>query len=166
MGPELKWNLSLFDSKEMDFTEYLRVLESDNLNISFYETLIVVTLPDLSCAASHPCDATPHGLRKSSEANVIFKYLERKKVKHIIEAVVPDCMVHPHANKSIISALRPFNIRRLKWRKLDLGVKTIALAAPEVEVLTLYSSGDRDVLSQWVNFDGLCQLSQVVDLQN
>ena len=165
MGPELKWDLSTFDNNKMNFTEYLRVLESDNFNISFYETLLAVALPDLSCAGSHPCDATPHGLRKSSEASVLFKYLERKRVKHIIEAVVPDCMVHPHANKSIISALRPFNVRRLKWRKLDLGVKTIAMAAPEVEVLTLYSSGDRDALSQWVNFDGLCQLSKVVDPQ-
>lgn len=156
--------MSTFDDKERNFTEYLRVLESDNFNISFYETLIAVALPDLSCTGSRPCDATPHGLRNSSEANVIFKYLERKGVKHIIEAVIPDCMVHPHANRSIISALRPFNIRRLEWRKLDLGVKTIAMAAPEVEVLTLYSSGDRDVLCQWVNFDGLCQLSQVVYL--
>ena len=93
---------------------------------------------------------------------MIFSHLGSKGVKHIIEAVVPDCMVHPHANRHIINALRPFNIRRLKWRRLDLGVTTIAMAAPEVEVLTLYSSGDRDALSQWVGIDGLCRLSKVV----
>ena len=95
---------------------------------------------------------------------MIFKHLGAKGVKHIMEAVVPDCMVHPHANRHIINALRPFNIRRLKWRKVDLGVKTIAMAAPEVEVLALYSSGDRDVVSQWVDIDGLCQLPKVAAL--
>ncbi len=162
VGPELKWDLSIFNNKKLNFTEYLRILESNNLNISFYETLIRVTLPDLSCSGNRSCDATTHGLRKSSEANVIFSHLKSKGVKHIIEAVVPDCMVHPHANRHIVNALRSFNITRLKWRKLDLGVKTIAMAAPDVEVLTLYSSGDRDALSQWVDIDGLCQLPKVV----
>ena len=96
---------------------------------------------------------------------MIFGFLKSKGVKHIIEVIVPDCMVHPHANKHIINALQPFNVKRLKWRKLDLGFKTIAMAAPEVEGLTLYSSGDKDALFQLVNVDGLCQLPQVTALQ-
>ena len=158
--------MSAFDEKglNLDFAEYLQVLESNKFNTNFYETLIQVVLPDLNCTGSRSCEATIQGLRMSSEANVIFNHLKSKGVKHIVEAVVPDCMAHPHVNRNIISALRDFNIRCLKWRKLDLGVKTIAMAAPEVEVLTLYSSGDRDALSHWVAVDGLCQLPKVVTL--
>ena len=161
-GPELKLDLSGF--KTMNFMEYLPVLELDNLNISFYETLIKVVLPDLNCHDNHSCDATKHSLRKSSEAGIVFRYLKSKGVKHIIEAVIPDCMVHPHANRYIIDALRPFNVKRLNWRKLDIGVETIKRAAPDVEVLTLHSSGDWDALSRWVGVDGLCQLPKVAVL--
>ena len=149
----------------MNFVAYLGVLKSNRFNIKFHETLKRVTLPNLSCSENRSCDATNHGLRKSYEAWVVFDYLRSKGVKHIIEVVVPDCMVHPHANKYIIAALRPFDVRRLKWRKLNLGVRTIAMAAPEVEQLTLYSSGDIDALYQWADTDGLCRLPKVVALQ-
>lgn len=37
-------------------------------------------------------------------------------------------------------------------------------STPEVETLTLDSSGDEDALSHWINVDGLCQLPKVEGL--
>ena len=52
-------------------------------------------------------------------------------------------------------------VKRLNWRKLNLGVSTIQMAAPGVEDLTLYSSGDADSLLQLSGRDGLCKLEKV-----
>ena len=92
---------------------------------------------------------------------MMFNHLRSEGVNHIIGVVVLDCMVHPHANRYISSALPPFNVRRLKWWRLDIGVKTTAIAALEVEELVLCLRGDRDALSQWVDIDGLFQLPRV-----
>lgn len=155
------WDLSTFDRESFNFSEYLRFLEHKHLNVKFHETLLRVAIPNLGCTDTKRCDADAHGLRKAREANVIFNHLAVNGVKHILKVVVPDCTIHPHANKDIIDALRPFTIRNLDWRKSNLGVKTIMMSAPDVETLALYSSGDEDALAQWINSDGLCQLPKV-----
>ena len=154
----------MFDAENLDFPEYLDDLKKDRLNIEFYKTLIRVKLPDLSCSPKKACTATlTHPVRNDSEANLIFDYLSRKGVQRVIEAVIPDCIVHPHSNRNIINALKPMGVKRLNWRKLNLGVSTIQMAAPEVEDLTLYSSGDADALLQLTGPNGLCKLRKVTN---
>ena len=70
-------------------------------------------------------------------------------------------MMHPHSNRDIIASLQTLRVKRLHWRKVDLGMKTLKVIATEVEHLTLYSSGDFDTLAHWVSHDGLCQLTKV-----
>jgi len=158
-GYELLWDLSTFDNENTNFSEYL--LRLRQLNVIFHETLVRVALPNLSCTGKQSCDATTHGLRENPEANLIFKHLADCKVKHILKVVVPDCTIHSHSNRDIIDALKPFAIENLDWRKVDLGVTTIRMAAPEIETLKLYSSGNRDVLSNWIDTNGLAQFPKV-----
>ena len=159
--------MSIFNADNLDFNEYLDDLREDRLDIKFHETLLRVVLPNLSCVPNNACAINlPHPLRKDSEANLVFDYLIRKGVKRVIEAVIPDCIVHPHSNRNIINALKPLEVKRLNWRKLNLGVSTIQMAAPEVEALTLYSSGDADALLQLSGPEGLCKLEKVAGPKN
>src|SRR5208282_4980410 len=109
------------------------------------------------------CDpqATESLHREPGDACLIFDSLRKRGVRYVLEVTVPDCPIHPHSDEAIIQCLKGLHVRHLDWRKRDLSVATLLQAAPEVEEVHLYSSGNLDVLSHWASYEGLYHLPKV-----
>ena len=67
----------------MNFSKYLEDLE--HLKINFFDTLIKLELPNLSCVSKEPCLAVAHGPRKGSEARLVFDYAISKGVTNVMK---------------------------------------------------------------------------------
>jgi hypothetical protein len=153
-------NLSIFDRQASNFKEWLSSVNI--MNVSFDTMLKSVRLPDLQCQGDSPCTELHHGLRNPGEAPPLFNYLRLKhKVAEIFEIIVPDCPIHPHSNDAIRTSLNGFRVRHLDWRKKDLSLETVNRAAPNLESLCLYSSGNADVLGHWASVNGLGRFKEV-----
>jgi hypothetical protein len=91
---------------------------------------------------------------------LIFDLLYNKKVKKIIKLIVDDDEDIPHSDE-IIEKLSRFEIEEWDWRKMDICSEVIRTAAPDVQQVFLYSSGNNSVLRGWSCSDGLNQLKKV-----
>jgi hypothetical protein len=151
-----------FEKSEFDFGAYLKTLP--NKTAKYESWLKCVILPNLQCDLEHPDGTSRHTVEGQREASLIFNHLRKMNVERVFEVNVPDCLIHPHTNEAIINCLRGLHVKHLTWRKMDLSVATIMEAAPEVEELYLYSSGNMDVLSHWASYEGLYHLLKVCHL--
>ncbi|KAH0562627.1 hypothetical protein GP486_002690 [Trichoglossum hirsutum] len=161
---ELFWAMESFEKPGCDFSAYLKTLPKKTAK---YESwLKCVRLPNLQCDPKHPDGIAQHTIGGQREASLVFGHLRKMNVERVFEVIVPDCLTHPHTNEAIIKCLRGLHVKRLAWHKMDLSVITIMEAAPEVEELCLYSSGNMDVLSHWASYEGLYHLLklQCVDI--
>jgi len=156
LGHDFFLDLQTFDNSSPRYLSYL-----ENFNDVHFECenwLKYVRLPEFHCDPKAP-DELHKGPR--ADARIIFDSLRKRNVDCILEITVPDCPNHPHSDESIIHCLNGLQVKRLDWRKPDLSVKTILKAAPDVEEICLYSSGNQDVLIHWASYEGLYRLQKV-----
>jgi hypothetical protein len=100
------------------------------------------------------------------EATSILTWLGTcKQVDRIFEVHVEDFLHSPHSEENIEHALQGFDVRDLDWRRVDLSVCSILEAAPNVEYLYLYSSGNPAVIDHWLGPNGVCTLLMVSDME-
>ena len=164
-GAELFLDLSLFDDRLPAFGAWLEDL--DGLKVAFDSSLKIVKLPELHCTLENPCDPLAFGLRTGDTAPAprIFNFLASEghgqPVRNVTEVDVRDCPIHPHTNSSIQGCLATRNVKILNWRKKDFDLNIVKKVAPAVEELTLYSSGNMDVLNSSTSDGGLKQLANV-----
>ncbi|KAI9793750.1 MAG: hypothetical protein M1833_000696 [Piccolia ochrophora] len=85
----------------------------------------------------------------------IFNFLRQKGVKRVLSVLVDDMDVPAHSDESIEHALEGLKVEVWNWRKFDLCVETIRVAAPEAREVHLYWSGNNTVLNGWSAPGGL-----------
>ncbi|KAG0131236.1 hypothetical protein HOY82DRAFT_560245 [Tuber indicum] len=96
------------------------------------------------------------------DLQVMFDWLRNNRgVKKIIEVRVLDNEDPPHSDEIIEKSLKNFDVEVLNWFKFDLCSETILKAAPNVQEVHLYSSGNNAVLHAWSGCDGLAKLSKL-----
>jgi hypothetical protein len=99
-------------------------------------------------------------------ANIVFDLLKAKGVRTIVKVDVRDCLLHPHSDSNVIQCLRSFVVRKLDWRRADMGIEVLLQAAPDIEEITLYYTGNKEVLNRWTGYEGLRRLKKVAILLN
>jgi hypothetical protein len=141
------------------------------MNLSFETILAYVKLPKVPLETQNLKQAIAKRAVKEkgnlpgtglSVYGDVFHWLYQNGVRQIIEVTVDDLIATPHSDE-IIETLSRFNIEILNWQKLDLCSETIVKAAPSVEELFLYSSGNNAVLRSWSCKHGLRELKKVGD---
>ena len=151
-------DLSGFNDPSLDFELWLQDVDELNLKLDTY--LKIVKFPDLCCRRKKPCKPLRYGLQVDSpttrsSATQVFDFIKKQNVRHVLEIDVPDCTFHPHSNSNIQKCLNGLDVRVLMWRKKDLPLDILHDFAPNLEEVTLYSSGNRDILQSWTSYDGL-----------
>jgi hypothetical protein len=94
----------------------------------------------------------------------IFKLLQTRGVKKIVQLIVDDEEEYPHRD-DVIEAVAEFGVEVFEWRKMDLSSTVIKAAAANATQLRLFSSGNECVLRDWSSCDGLKQLGSVSQLK-
>ncbi|KAI1768444.1 subtilisin-like protein [Hypoxylon sp. FL1150] len=93
---------------------------------------------------------------RRTEALSIFRWLRLcKGVERVFQVHVDDCRHHPHSEEDIETALAGLDVRELDWQRVDLSASSVYAAAPGVEKLWLYSSGNGAVLDHWFGENGI-----------
>jgi hypothetical protein len=105
-----------------------------------------------------PQDQEQKGL---NDLEVIFRWLRDNHVTRIYRIIIVDNEEPSHTDTAIVRALEDFDVKIWDWKKLDLCTDVILKAAPDVEEVTLYSSGNTAVLLGWSSPDGLPKLDKV-----
>jgi hypothetical protein len=99
------------------------------------------------------------------EAHSVLKWLkDRKGVRKIIEVQIADSQYHPHSEQVIEESLEGFDVEILNWKRADLSVDSISLAAPNVKKLYLYSNGSKASIGHWASSDGVGRLEKVSNM--
>ena len=80
---------------------------------------------------------------------ILFEFLRKKKVRRIVRLIVADRDKIAHSDEAVEIALRGFEVEIWDWQKFDICTETIASAAPDVEEIHLYWSGNNAVLRGW-----------------
>ena len=80
---------------------------------------------------------------------VLFQFLRRKKVERIVRVIVADKDEIAHSDEAVENALGGLEVEIWDWQKFDICTETIATAAPDVEEIHLYWSGNNAVLWSW-----------------
>lgn len=96
-----------------------------------------------------------------TDAVMIFDWLRKRDVKKIVRVIVMDGKEVPHTDEAIVESLKDFEVEVWDWRKFDTCSETIRLAAKDVRILHLYSSGINAVLRGWSSEQGLVLLEKV-----
>lgn len=173
MEVELKFEFDLsYETRPIDRT-YLDGLQG-RLNLRFESILAYVDLPKAAMsesrrspsAASSPAYEAGAASRESSRNGLelykdVFEWLWQNGVRRILEVRVNDLVEMPHKDHVIEAALKPFQVEKWNWKKLNICSDTILRAAPDVREVFLYSSGNNAVLRSWSCKHGLAQLKKV-----
>lgn len=101
-----------------------------------------------------------HILKPPNNCQIIFQHLKASRgVNAILDVAVDDLSRKraPHTNEVIIACLREFRneIEKWDWRKIDMCIDAVIVAAPNIKDIHLYSSGNNAVLKSWSALDGL-----------
>lgn len=101
----------------------------------------------------------------------VFDWLWESNIQKILSVDVDDSGSEPHTNAAIRKAFRgekagtdwarDFQVEVWKWKKYDLCSDTIAVSAPSVREVYLFSHGNTAVLKGWASKGGLAKLKQV-----
>ena len=144
--------------------------------LEFESTLRYVDFPIFEIAKNNSSHTNDHDLRYGTkmnhsrsddigfrdEAYSVLKWLrDRKGVRKIIEVQVADSQYHPHSEQVIEESLEGFDVEILNWKRADLSVDSISIAAPNVKKLYLYSNGSKASIGHWGGSDGVGRLEKV-----
>ena len=95
------------------------------------------------------------------DMTVLFQFLRKEKVQRIIHVIVDDRDKIPHSDGAIDIALRGLKVEKWDWQKFDICMETIASAAPDVEQIHLYWSGNNAVLRGWSDKEVLKRMTKL-----
>ena len=97
------------------------------------------------------------------EVQKVLKWLSgHKGVTKIFRLRVPGSTPRTESEEFVGKALRKISVIQLDWGVLDLSIDILlGCGAKDVEVLHLYSSGNRGVLQQWSGDEGVKLLKKV-----
>ena len=95
------------------------------------------------------------------DMTVLFDFLREKKVRRIVRVIVADRDRNAHSDVAVEIALRSFRVEIWDWQKFDMCTETIASAAPDVEEMHLYWSGNNAVLWGWSNKEILRRMKEL-----
>jgi hypothetical protein len=177
---ERKFYLNLAGESAILDKAYIETMK-DKSGMEFETILDCVTLPYWN----QLCHRSSHG-RQSAEPveesnnradmevdpyRAIFDWLWESNVRKILSVEVDDSESEPHTNAGIRKAFRgemtetdwarDFKVEVWKWKKFDLCSDTIAVSAPSVREVHLFSHGNTAVLKGWASKSGLAKLEQV-----
>jgi hypothetical protein len=131
--------------------------------VQFESTLRYVQFPDRDHVSPNTDHSNPSIPR--TEVPIVLKWLrEVKKVTTIVELNVPDSYIHPHSEETIENAIAQFDVQILNWRRLDVSVECVKVAARQVRSLSLYSSGNWAAIRHWTSSKGICELEFLRDI--
>lgn len=150
----------MFDHND-GFKEWLK--GAPDLAVDFETCLLEVKLPELrrTRKEQHQCIMSNRKFGSKLPSNIVFDLLRSKGVKTVVNVHVRDCPTHPHGDSNIIQSFQNLVVRKLNWRKMDMGIEVLLQAVPEVEDLTLYYSCNEEVLARWTGYEGLRRLKNV-----
>lgn len=174
---QISLNLSSFDGAAHNFRALMtRITRGSSaerrvFDVDYESTLVYVSSPDLDLLNGPVPDRVTFDdqsgdIATSSVARVDFcKVLqwlhEIHGVSRIIELEVRDSLLYPHSEEAIKQNVSIFKVKKLNWKRLDLSIPTVQVAAPKVRELTLYSSGNKAAFYHWFSSDGLPKLKAV-----
>lgn len=128
--------------------------------LTFDETLHYLELPCIEVKSSLSHNEGPHeDCKGRRDYESVFNWLKKKEVKRIIHLSVEDYHPRSHSDESIERALEGLKVvKSWDWCKPDIDSETLLNAAPEVQELVLYWSGNNAVLRGWSEPEGLHRL--------
>jgi len=147
--------------------------------LEFESTLRYVDFPIFEMTKNNGSHMNDHDLRYGTKANhsrsddigfrdeahSVLKWLrDRKGVRKIIEVRVADSQYHPHSEQVIEESLERFDVEILNWKRADLSVDSISIAAPNVKKLYLYSNGSKASIGHWAGSDGVGRLEKLEEI--
>jgi hypothetical protein len=137
------------------------VKQNDHANlISFESTLKYAEFPSLELNS----ETKIHDLREDHrEIEIVLEWLvKQKKVKQVIELIVPDRLHCPHNESVIAKWTEKLEVEILNWKCLDLSISVLGEGSKKrIRDLHLYASGKRAVISHWLSCEGISKLSNV-----
>ncbi|KAL2862236.1 uncharacterized protein BJX67DRAFT_310853 [Aspergillus lucknowensis] len=145
-------------SKHLRFEDCLQYVALPELRMQQRDVYINTLSPEKDQSTLAVLQSQCTGL---TDAVVIFDWLRKRDVKKIIRVIVMDSGEVPHTDEAIVESLKDFEVEVWDWRKFDICSETIQLAAKDVRVLHLYSSGINAVLRGWSSEVGLVLLGKV-----
>lgn len=128
-------------------------------DVKFEFLLRYVKFPDLSQNGEAQM-SYPRVMR--DDVPCVMTWLRRRRVKTVMKMIVPDSMINPHDEHTIMTSIAGLGIEELDWRRLDLGVEPIKDLASTLVSLHLYSSGNWAVISHWTSECGLKVFRKVI----
>ncbi|KAI0440206.1 subtilisin-like protein [Xylaria telfairii] len=98
---------------------------------------------------------------------LIFWWLrDAVKVNGVLNVVVDDMepvgsATISHSDEAIVHCLQGLQVRSWNWKRLDISSEVICRAAPAVEEVYLYCSGNNAILRSWSDTQGLALLKKL-----
>ncbi|KAF5597985.1 intracellular serine protease [Fusarium pseudoanthophilum] len=139
-------------------------------NINFEDTLQYVWIPRITVEepsksrtlARKQIKPVPDGAGRSDLVH-IFNQLRSKGVDTILRVFVQDSDPRSpsHSDEAIEKALQGMGVEVWDWNKTDLCTEVIVNAAPKVQEVHLYWSGNNAVLRGWSEAGGLAKLPEL-----
>jgi hypothetical protein len=75
-------------------------------------------------------------------------------VREILKITVDDLGTSSHSDETIENALEGFEIETWNWKREDIPSHVIANSTSAVKELTLYCSGNRNIINGWCGNQG------------
>lgn len=129
----------------------------------FDSTLHYLELPYVQVKTARSRGASPDkDCLGRCDYETIFSWIKKKGVKQIIHLSVEDYQPRSHSCESIEKALKDLRVVKVwDWCKPDIDSETLIKAAPDVQELVLYWSGNNAVLRGWSEPEGLNRLRRL-----
>jgi hypothetical protein len=134
----------------------------------FEDVLQFVTLPSVQleqkvvASRSIMAKRAPKPDQKGRNDMVFFfDFLRRKGVRRVIHVLVEDTQYPFHSDEAIEKALGGLKVEIWDWKKPDLCIDTILIAAADVREVYLYWSGNNAILRSWSEPGGLALLKKL-----
>ena len=149
LGKEICFDLC--DQLSLEITE--EQIDKGYAPLEFESVLQYVAFPNLRIKKTPPRSrqgkrAIPDG-KGRDDMTVLFQFLRRKKVERIVRVIVADKDENAHSDEAVEIALGGLKVEIWDWQKFNISTETIATAAPDVEEVHLYWSGNSAVLWGW-----------------
>lgn len=144
-------HLATVDITNRNFTDYVRWLKTQKSKsvFSFEKVLKYANFPSLSAPPyRHLPPSIGARVTDHREIEDIFQWLKGKEVNTVLDLSVGDRLYGPHSDEAVAYCVNNFQVKCLKWKRLDLYMGYIEKTNNLTE-LHLYSSGSRAVHDHW-----------------
>ncbi len=165
---DLTLNLTPFDRRTHDFTEFLKLVntgveqkESQGFQFSFENILRSVDFPDLGKEPYSPPEHRTVSAMRNEVQQVLNWLRTKKQVQKIIGLSVKDSFYDPHSEETIEQALAGLDVEVLNWKRLDLSINSIYDSARNVRELYLCCGGSKTSIMHWIGDSGMQRLEKV-----